>query len=165
MLVIVGHGPSIVGKGLGEWIDQQTVIRLKGAPMPNAEDWGTRTDVISTTKPCYLGPRILGAEYWIFGPPEPGFRRPDVERWQAWFQQFLTTPKRRKPSNGLCAVMTAVEFLKPQKIGLIGFDSMLYPEKNTGKWFHVKPTKWGHDQNAEHNALFSLDTEVIDLCS
>jgi hypothetical protein len=162
MIVVIGHGPSIVGKGLGPWIDQQTVIRLKSAPMPNPEDWGTRTDYVSTTKPDHwvCSPSIPG-ERWVFGHKTKGYRRPDVDRWLAYFGQFLGD-KHRKPSNGLCAVFCAVEFLKPEKIGLIGFDSILHPERNTGKWWDSKPPKWSHDQKAENQALYGLGIEVIE---
>ncbi len=160
VVVVIGHGPSIVGKGLGPWIDQQTVIRLKGAPMPNPEDWGTRTDYLSTTKPDYCDPDTPG-ERWRFGPKTPGYRCADVDRWMTYFTPFLG-PKLRKPSNGLCAVFCAVEFLNPKQIGVIGFDSMMYPYKNTGKWHEAKPTKWSHDQRAENLALYSLGIEVIE---
>lgn len=50
MIVIIGHGPSVVRCGLGSWIDQQFVIRLKNGPQPNPEDWGTRTDVLFTSR-------------------------------------------------------------------------------------------------------------------
>jgi len=163
MIVVIGHGPSIVGKGLGEWIDQQTVIRLKGAPMPDPKDWGTRTDYLSTTKPDYCNPLIPG-QRWVFGNETKGYRRANVEHWLAYFNQFLG-PKRRKPSNGLCAIFCAVEFLAPIEIGVIGFDSILYPDKNSGKWFDPKPPKWSHDQRAESLALAGLGLKVIDLCS
>ena len=162
MIVVVGHGPSIVGKGMGPWIDRQTVIRLKGAPMPNPDDWGTRTDVISTTKQEYLGP-VKAAEYWLFGPEAPGFRHPDVERWIVWFNQFRTKlHKRAKPSNGLCAIFAAVEFLKPKTIALIGFDSILRPDQNSGKWHDPNPPKWSHDQKAENAALHQLGVEIVE---
>ena len=160
MLIVIGHGPGIVGKGLGPWIDQQTVIRLKGAPMPNSADWGTRTDYLSTTKPHYCNPLTPG-ERWCFGNPEKGYRRPDVDKWLAYFSGFVG-PKRRKPSNGLCAVFCAVEFLKPDAIGLVGFDAALHPERNSGKWWDDKPPKWSHDQQAEYAALHNLGIKVIE---
>lgn len=163
MLVIIGHGPSIVGKALGGLIDASTVIRLKGAPMPDPEDWGARTDYLSTTKPHYCSD--TQAERWIFGPPTKGYRHADVDRWLAYFEPFRTSPKRRKPSNGLCAVFCAVEFLNPDKIGVIGFDSILRPEVNTGKWHDTKPGKWSHDSRAENAAIHGLGVEIIDLCS
>ncbi len=164
MIVIVGHGPSIDGAGLGPLIDRHTVIRLKSAPMPNAEDWGTMTDVVSTTSPDYVGRKLPGIEYWCFGPPQLGYRRPNVERWLEWFGQFHTNRKRRKPSNGLCAAMAAVEFLNPDAIGVIGFDSIMKPDtKRTGKWHVRKPTIWTHDQHAEHNALHALGPKIINL--
>lgn len=177
MIVVIGHGPSIVGKGLGEWIDRQTVIRLKSAPMPNPEDWGTRTDYLSTTKPDYwVCSNSIPGERWVFGHKTKGYRRPDVERWLGYFSQFHTgntgipayrqyrhrTPAIRKPSNGLCAVFCAVEFLNPQQIGLIGFDSILNPTNRfTGKWHDTKPSMWSHDQLAENAALYSLGIEVV----
>ena len=161
MIVIVGHGPSVVGRKLGRFIDDSIVIRLKGAPKPNAEDWGTRTDYVSTTRAVFVTKR-LPCEHWIFGKEEPKYRRGDVDRWLTWFHQFTG----RKPSNGLCAAMMAVQFLQPARLGVIGFDSIMHPNiRKTGKWNDEHPADWWHDQHAEHKALHSLGMEIVDLCS
>jgi hypothetical protein len=55
-----------------------------------------------------------------------------------------------------------VEFLNPKQIGVIGFDSILRPNENSGKWFDAKPPKWAHDQQAEYLALYGLGIEVIE---
>ena len=81
MLVVVGHGPSIAGRGLGSWLDRQTVVRLKWADRPNAEDWGTRTDYLFACHLNYfldrerLGKPKLAAEYWML--PERPY--PEIE--------------------------------------------------------------------------------------
>ena len=55
MLVIVGHGPSVVSARLGSWLDSQTVVRLKDCPYwkhgkydPGV--WGNRIDFMCATK-------------------------------------------------------------------------------------------------------------------
>lgn len=166
MLVIVGHGPSIVGKRLGSWLDNQVVVRLKNAPRPNAEDWGTRIDY-----------RCAGADGWPEECPVwviPARRKVQHlfqshgtvsvsdGRWHGYFEGF--NPKY-EPSTGLRAIFCALEFLAPKEIGLIGFDNILRPHvKGLTKWFH-EPGKFNqvHDYDTEHKAAFGLHVELIDL--
>ena len=184
MLVVVGHGPSILGRKLGSWIDTQTVVRLKHAERPTTEDWGTRTDYVCASSPSFWTdkrhPDFPDAECWVLTDkrrpdfpecekwvlsdkkiPKGNWRQADVE-WLRYFKRF--EPSFRKPSTGLKAVFCAMEFLWPDEIGLIGFDRLLRPDVATSKWFHEQGKYlYGHDANAEHRCLMSLPVKVVDL--
>ena len=177
MIVIVGHGPSIVGKRLGSWLDEQTVIRLKWAEIPTAEDWGSRTDYVCGSNPSFWlerGPRKLpklDAEFWWLG--EPGrYGSKDVvgrrasNKWFDYWSKYKVGGSRLvKPSTGLRAVFCAAEFLEPTEIGLIGFDNLLHPERPPStKWFHP-PGKYSyaHEHKAEHRALMDLGITITEL--
>ena len=166
MLVIVGHGPSIVGKRLGPWLDNQVVVRLKEGPRPNAEDWGTRIDY-----------RCAGADGWPNDCPLwvlPARRkvhhlfasREGVSVTDGrWYEYFNSFQPKYEPTTGLRAIFGAVEFLQAKEIGLIGFDNILHPwVRGLTKWFHV-PGKFNqvHDYDTEHKAAFGLGVRLIDL--
>jgi len=178
MLVVVGHGPSIVGRGLGPWLDTQTVVRLKWAERPNAEDWGTRTDYVYASHSNFFFDRErlkkpkLNAEYWMlpqqFYPELPGIRQ-GSRNWIDYFAKHReASPVQRKTwrkaSCGLKAVFCAVEFLQPEEIGLIGFDMILHPEVPTFKW-NTPPGKYSyaHDAETERRALMALPVKITEL--
>lgn len=160
MLVIVGHGPSVQRAKLGGWIDQQTVVRVKTAPMPTPA-FGTRTDYICSRKEQWVSEKRKGVEYWMFqrGEDSPGRRFCDYRRWVEWYAKFSSA----KPSHGLCAAMCAVEFLAPDEIGVIGFDSIMHPEQKEQSNLVRGPGKWFHDQEAEARAIHELGTRIVNL--
>jgi hypothetical protein len=156
VLLIVGHGPSVLS-GLGDLIDQQTVVRLKDGltsqQRKDAKNWGTRTD--------YLCARSLVCDkgefpYWHFNDPL---------HWISYYKSFR--PKHKKPSTGLCAVFCAMDKLQPKEIALIGFDRLLDPKdmKSRKATDDIKYmySLYGHDQRAEHEALMSLPVRIIDF--
>ena len=151
MIVIVGHGPSIVGKKLGSWLDGQTVVRLKKAEIPNADDWGSRTDYVCATSLIYQTDK----PFWLM-PKKGGIG----DKWRSYYRRFSDA----KPSTGLCAIFCAVEFLKPVEIGLAGFDNLLHPEE-TGwsKWWMARNCGlWVHDSPNEYLAAMSLGVKITD---
>jgi hypothetical protein len=164
VIVIVGHGPSIVGKALGPWLDEQRVVRLKRAEKPNAADWGTRTDVICATSHIY---RQDGVPFWWFPKGEPPrgddlCRVADIARWRAYFGRFS---RLKGPSTGLSAIFCAVEFEGATEIGLAGFDNLLYPqETGYAKWWQPRyKYNWDADSEAEHKAACGLGVRLIDV--
>ena len=177
MLVIVGHGPSVANRGLGSWLDEQTVVRLKWAERPNAMDWGSRTDYVCGSNPSFWMDKRqqapATAEYWWLGDlkkfpahwgPIPDMRRASSD-WLDYWLRFRTT-KSHKPSTGLRAIFCAIEFLKPAEIGLIGFDMVLHPDVPTHKWWHTKDIERGsyaHDAQAEHRCVMSLDVKITEV--
>ena len=161
MIVIVGHGPSIVGKGLGPWLDGQFVVRLKRAEKPSALDWGTRTDVICATSHIY---RQDGMFWWAAKSQQRGdalCRVWDQYRWMSYFSRFS---QRKGPSTGLRAIFCAVEFGHTE-IGLAGFDNLLYPaETGWAKWWQPRHKfNWDADSAAEHEAVKGLGVRIIDV--
>lgn len=161
VLVIVGHGPSIVGKGLGSWIDQQTVVRLKDAPRPDPADWGRRIDYQCASTP--LWPH-LGVETWVL-PNRKEIGRYECcanvrvagEKWWEYFDVFYPTYKM---STGLRAIFCAAEFLKPEEICLVGFDKLMNPASEYAKW--KGPSTYLHDAWAEHRAAFQLGIRLFE---
>jgi hypothetical protein len=173
-VVIVGHGPSVVGKRLGPWLDTQTVVRLKWALRPNVEDWGSRTDYVCGSNPSFWLQRERGqapetAEFWWLGDAKkyPDKLRVGRRASQHWFenwQRYLGPESFRKPSTGLLAVFCAMEFLQPKEIGLLGFDMVLHPEEPTSKWFHPRGQYlYSHDARAEHRCLMDLGVKITEL--
>ena len=175
MLVIVGHGPSI-NRGRGAWLDQQTVVRLKWAERPDAENWGTRTDFVCASHPDFkrkranrnLPPLEPTVQYWFLSPDrheiQPGDRAGGKHWFQYWDKYKVPGSKLAKPSSGLRAVFCAVEFLPPAEIGLVGFDRILHPEVKTTKWFHpVGKHNYAHEAEAEQRALFDLGVKITEI--
>lgn len=161
MLVIVGHGPSLLRAKLGRWLDGQTVVRLKNAPMGDPEVWGTRTDYICSRKDHWILERRPGVVYWMYqaGPDKGQVKHCDIARWSEWYAGFSGA----KPSHGLCAVMCAVEFLEPAEIGVIGFDSIMHPEVKEQAKYNRPAGIWVHDQQAEAKAIHSLGVRIVNL--
>lgn len=155
MLVIVGHGPSVMCS-LGHLLDRHEVVRVKHGltrDMPR-EHFGTRTDYICGRSNLFR-PEKGGPTFWHFKDDSP---------WVAYYAQFK--PKMWKPSHGLCAVFCAIDALKPKEIALIGCDRMLYAEDDRSKKWNSPPTKphpWPHDQRAERECLFSLGITIVDF--
>lgn len=157
MLCIVGHGPSIL-TGRGALIDQHEVVRLKHGLTPDLprEHFGTRTDYICGTSGIYRQPDV---KFWHF--PEA---KHSQGKWIKYYAQFK--PKIWKPSHGLSAVFCAIDHLNPKQIAVIGFDRILYQDDMTSSKWNLPghpPHPWPHCQRAEHECLFSLGIEIIDL--
>lgn len=156
LIVVVGHGPSILS-GLGSVIDSFPVVRLKrglstetGEPKRDPVHWGKRTDYLCARSNVYdLGQ----APFWHYtGPAE--------KRWDRYYGQFSD----RKPSTGLCAVFCAIDRLEPKSVGLIGFDRLLNPHRQTCKWWEETERLWpAHDMFAELSCLLSLGLSIVNL--
>ena len=153
MLLIVGHGPSVLS-GLGAVIDTHTVVRLKdgltSVQRKDSKNWGTRTDFI-----CARSLVFDRSEYpfWLFNDPP---------KWIEYYQSFR--PKHKKPSTGLCAAFCAID-RGYKEIALIGYDRLLDPlDRKSRKWNEPSMCSlYGHDQRAEHEALMALPANIIDL--
>jgi len=169
MLVIVGHGPGVLNRALGPWLDGQTVVRLKAAERPTVIDWGTRTDFVCAGSSSWFTDRrradFPDSECWVLSekPTPAGPWRVASQDWLTRWAGFRTE-KSRKPSTGLKAVFCALEFLKPAEIGLLGFDRVLHPEVPTSKWFEpLGKYSYAHDARAEHRCLMSLGVKITEV--
>lgn len=148
-VVIVGHGKSLIGKKMGEYIDTLgDVVRF---PLVNGgretdEDHGTRTDYVAAPYTCLRRIRKPAKEFWIirnFGYPhkinfpEHGCRRALLETWKEynpiifsdimfyWQDRFLELhSKWPKWSRGMLAIIVTSYHLRPDTLHLAGFDNL-----------------------------------------
>lgn len=157
MIVVVGHGPSILS-GLGAVIDQLTVIRLKEGLRPDPKHWGTRTDYLCARSSAFQHGSV---PFWHFS--DTGWTAKWLDYFYSFEPRIAFKPIRPKPSTGLCAVFCAMEYLKPKELAFIGFDRLLDPDRETYKWHALRSSPWPHDAHAEHRALYGLGLSIIDL--
>jgi hypothetical protein len=183
-VVIVGHGPSLKGAGLGREIDKHFVVRLKNCSMLLAEvaDYGKRTDAMcSSTEVLPHLPKVKAKEYW--GYPKHGTYSERRVKWlkrhveqgakvhipldacKLWNAAFLELGGRHpNVSTGMGAVIIALELKRPKKLILAGFDNVIYP--STEGYKSTVPTAFndggqkdtGHDWLTEHQLLPYLAT-------
>ncbi len=184
-VVIVGHGPSLKGAGLGKKIDEfKCVVRLKNCSMLLAErmDYGSRTTVMcSSTEVLHHLPKIEAREYW--GYPKKGdysesrvtwLKRHISERAKVhvpldicnlWNAAFLELGGQHpNVSTGMGAVIIALHLKRPRKLYLAGFDNVIHPEiqgynSTVATEFNAGGTvSTGHDWITENKMLPFLAT-------
>lgn len=182
-LVIVGHGPSLKGAGLGSKIDAcDFVVRLKNCSMLLAEsqDFGKRTDALCTsTETLYNLPKLEAGEYW--GYPKHGEYSPSrvrqaerhlkaeikipLETCRLWNAAFLELGGQHpNVSTGMGALIIALAIKAPKVVYLAGFDNLLAPETEGYRCtvptpFNAEGTKGtGHDWRTENALLPYLAT-------
>jgi len=147
-ILIVGHGPSLQGAGCGKDIDSHEVVRLKHFKrFHKDEDYGTKTDYLCASTEAALGMldnRVEPKEYWLY--PKKGEYDARIknhfqgkryiiplEETKFWNRKFQKTVgyeggvKGRNISTGLAAIVICAFRLKPEKIILAGFDTLLDP--------------------------------------
>lgn len=181
-VLIVGHGPSLRNAARGSEIDTHTVVRLKQfTRFHDIKDYGTKTDYLCASTEAALGMLKTTAtpkEYWLY--PKRGeynksihdsFKgKPHVvpldetEIWNGKFKKETGYKKEdgargRNISTGLAAIVIAASRLKPEKIVLAGFDTLLDPAI---KYESVYNPGTQHDQMhfwaIENNLLKEIST-------
>jgi hypothetical protein len=178
-VVVVGHGPSLKGAGLGSEIDKHFVVRLKNCHMLLAEpkDYGKKTSAMcSSTEVLPTLTKIHAPEYW--GYPKKGDYSPRRVKWlknhvdrhskvfvpldvcNEWNQKFCEIGGRHPNlSTGMGAVVIALDRLKPGRVLLAGFDNVINPgvegyKSTVPTPFNAGGTKdTGHDWLTEHKML------------
>lgn len=177
-VVVIGHGPSCVGKGWGKEIDRYPVVRMKSPEWQVRErprDYGRRTDFLlfsNETAGAHANSYVKpDREYWVqpkkgifkagnlLNQKEIPYRCP-MKLFFHWNERFkgLWDHGVANFSLGTSAVLFACHFLKARELWLVGFDNLLHPEldvyykANRGQW------RTGHNWKAE-NALFGLILE------
>jgi hypothetical protein len=142
---IVGHGPSLIGKGLGNTIDSyDLVVRLKGsAGVLGTEDYGHRCDVLCmSTEVTGIGYAYRPEVFWLY--PKKGYYDVSVvgtfvgdmgrpvlipkALCTEWNDQFRKTATHQNISTGLAAILIAAYYMNPETIVLAGFDTLVDPE-------------------------------------
>lgn len=179
-MIIVGHGPSMLGAGLGEQIDfHNIVIRLKGGL--HNDDFGSKTTICcASTEVMGLFLKMEADEYWAY--PKKGqfdgreaieaIVRAEKPVWIplkytiAFNKRFRDEFHGNHPnvSTGMAAILFAIKRYNPKELTLVGFDTLLDPSiefqrhpdvPSTGLGIHA-----GHDWKAENLMLKSLNVRI-----
>lgn len=183
--MIVGHGESLKGAGLGKKIDAcDFVVRLKNCSMLLAQphDYGKKTDAMcSSTEVLTLLAKVRAKEYW--GYPKKGDYIQKRVRWlqrhvgqsakihiplevcNLWNAAFLELGGQHpNVSTGMGAAIIALHLKRPETLFLAGFDNVLAPKTDGYKCtvptlYNAGGTKsTGHDWRKEHELLPYLAT-------
>lgn len=172
-IVIVGHGPSLIGKSLGKEIDRfDVVVRLKGCkPVLGTEDYGIRVDVVClSTEVLGLVYEVESPLYWLY--PKKGFYDElsvgkilaqgsgfclPLQLSNDWNKRFKdlggTHPN---VSTGMASIFICAHYLRPKVIALAGFDTLLNPEIEFKRNDQIPRTGVGvidHDWKTENRLL------------
>ncbi len=147
-VVIVGHGTSLEGAGLGTTIDSYDcpIVRFNGFMHGcGVEDRGSRVDYLCTTTKQFkrfLDDKVVPTrEVWIYQ-PEGKFNYyklgdlhkggplhvSDLEVWLCIYVE-LKTGRRKKFCKGLAAIIIAAKRLDIDSILLFGFDNLWMGER------------------------------------
>lgn len=177
-ICVVGHGPSPVGKGLGNIIDQhEGVLRMVECDWQNIKDYGRKYTVgIYSDGPDDKW-RMINQhkpDVYFFYPTrgENLEKQPDefkenaiVLKESVWRWIKLMNLQAHHFSRGTAAVLGAVRYFHPQEITLVGFDAVQngynlnhHPTELTQHTQH-HPAKGGntHDWAAEKQVLNILN--------
>jgi hypothetical protein len=187
-LVIVGHGPSLEGAGLGAAIDAcDAVIRFKkGWKMcvDNPADYGAKCDYVlaSTEVPgTFLMPDELKAKVKAFiAYPKYGFfNELAIESMEKALQRTIAVPlnifnywnyrfrslgaAHPNVSAGMAGIIIGAHELRPESMRLAGMDALLHPDGGFKRIETVPRTGAGefpkHDWHKENELLNVLAKE------
>jgi hypothetical protein len=132
---MVGHGRSLLGRGMGSRIDQHVVIRMGMGLELLGDDYGRRTDFFFTFGEDTCSTGLLyppGAPRGVLQAKDSlgRYLDPDVERANDEILKMLDLLHChgrlwvRPISSGFNAVVMAAAFLKPETVILAGFDNL-----------------------------------------
>lgn len=173
-VVVIGHGPSTIGRKLGKVIDSMVVVRMKNCGSlleQHAADYGTRTDYHCATVETFKTARHARTspkQYW--GYPKYGtwtsaavshmkkHSNTDVivpvEVTEYWNDIFRSLDAgHNNISCGMAAVVIALDRLKPTTLWLAGFDNVLDPSLPYETLVGRRGAACGHDWHTEHELL------------
>jgi len=171
-IVIVGHGPSLVGAGRGKEIDSfQKVVRMKHGTFGKPEDYGIKIDlmVASTEVPGCFRPDCENIAYpkkgWYYEKPIQDLGFPITvalnlsNMWNAWFRDLGA--KHPNISTGTAAIIFACHRYRPDEVYLAGYDTLVDPSKEFDRNGDIPRTGGGaypdHDWETEHRLLAHIE--------
>ncbi len=137
--IIVGHGASLLGKGLGRFIDSNTVIRPNKTGLEYTEkfpkDYGSATDILFDRQ------------------------KADLKDWEARYESLQ--PSNKKLSSGTLAVIWALRKYR-QPILIVGFDNVVAgSQENYTHPGDIPKTRqrWEHDALRERQLIRMVSQE------
>lgn len=185
-IAVIGHGPSVEGKGMGREIDSHdVVIRLKKGWQlirKNPEDYGQKLDVLiasTETLGCLLieDEEIASGVQEYVGYPKNGWfveaqaieigkklKSPFIiplnffNFWNYRFRQM--NPAHPNISLGCAAALFAQEYFEFPIVHLYGFDSIVRPDQDFARITSIPRTGTGafpdHDWEKEKALLQAI---------
>lgn len=186
-ICIVGHGPSIVGRKLGEFIDSHDiVIRMAECDWQDPVDWGSKYDIGIYSQ----GPSIQWknqtqrkptGEYWFYNAKPVKLTDPDgwvtkipiktrkicrsVHKWRSHVKTHF--------SRGTAALLAAWNIYQESDptFSLVGFDAVkngfndIHHPEALDKFTGRKPPKKGntHDWNGEYKLIKTLQGTKVPI--
>ena len=170
-ICVIGHGTSLVGKGLGPEIDKHTVVRLKDPSWQVDKDYGKRMDYCcasTETMQQMLHDRRVPKQYWA-QPKKGEYNKRLEEHFNRTAKAPLVIPLQlfnewnerykehgmscRNFSVGTAAIIYSLDLLGEKVVKLGGFDNLLDPAKL--EYWKAQRGKWvsHHDWYTEHKML------------
>ena len=177
-IAIVGHGPSLKGKGLGKEIDSfEKVVRLKGSgSVLGTPDYGKKTDAVcASTEIMGTFFKIHSDEYWAY--PKKGvfniggvmdaitrLEKPvmvPLEHCNYWNNRFRQMGScHPNVSTGMAAILISIKRWYPKEIVLFGFDTLMNPKTSFDRNDKIPRSGDGpypnHDWGKENHLLTVL---------
>jgi hypothetical protein len=173
-IAVIGHGPSLIGGGNGDYIDSfDVVVRMKNCGKTlGTEDYGNKIDALClSTEVLGLVDKVTAGMFWLY--PKNGkydeaqafeviakkgapFMIPLdlMNYWNAHFQSMGS--KHPCVSTGMASIIIAAHYHEPEKITLGGFDTLLDPSKPFTRNDIIPRTGIGeinHDWKTENDLL------------
>lgn len=132
-VVVVGHGASAEGRGLGSRIDEHPVVRMWNCHWQAKADYGVRYDYGLFCPPLDGHRKTPSQSWWAYDVNSEGAReeidgvpvRLLMHRpWEARALSMGATAegRRYKLTRGCAAICAAMGLLKPDCLLLVGFD-------------------------------------------
>ena len=174
IVCIIGHGPSLIGRKMGDHIDAyDIVVRMKGCgSVLGTEDYGSRVDhLCMTTEVQGLAKAVLAGSYWLY--PKNG-KYDELQTFEAiadhgapfmipkklmnhWNDEFRKlNPSHPNVSTGMASIIISAHYYEPMEIHLGGFDTLLNPDIEFTRHPDVPRSGFGpfvHDWKAENKLL------------
>ena len=166
-VVLVGNGPSVIGRSLGHRIDQfDEIVRFNRYRIAGfEEDVGTRTTIWSTFGHGYLPgddnqrpSRIL----FVYGDRgHPAYQPQEMQRIPLDYYKATKTrmlalsnkhegQKQQGMSSGFMAAIYFLDFLRIPKIALVGFDH--FRKDKSGQHHYYNPKTYGRPPELDGDA-------------
>lgn len=172
-VVFVGNAPSLIGEGLGEWIDSHdVVVRFNECPTRDYEDdVGSRTDIL-VSNPYPEGrsrTTLLDNNQGVVFIIAPQTRRGDYEQFSEWLgsnQVFFTyapdliqigdVDHKASLTTGTYGLHLLTRLLMPKKVSITGFTMFL--ENTSFHYFRAEAPKGlhAHDLEVEANIFIRI---------
>jgi len=161
-VIVVGKGPSLIGKRLGKQIDEfKTIIRLTNGRQN--KDYGIQADyVLAVSCEAYLIEKVRANNVWLYDTETPWedikgtYINDFIRKWLDMYKEIAKPLNQHNHPHvtwfckGTAAILTVMEVLHPKCICVAGLDNVM---KGKRTW-HC------HDFSAEKRVIDTASKEL-----